>query len=40
MDGSNVLIFTLKRPDVFPEGDLGVRKGFQLFLQSGRFTII
>ena len=25
------LIFTLKRPDVFPEGDLGVRKGFQLF---------
>ena len=25
------LIFTLERPDVFPEGDLGVKKGFQLF---------
>ncbi|MEK7107093.1 MAG: DNA-3-methyladenine glycosylase 2 family protein, partial [Patescibacteria group bacterium] len=24
------LIFTLKRPDVLPTGDLGIRKGFQI----------
>ena len=25
-----VLIFTLRRPDILPTGDLGIRKGFQI----------